>query len=259
YDLIIQEQKLWPDWNVREISISSSDIDLSSREQQERDLADSIVCGSEFVKQSLVERGNEDKKINVVPLGKTNSLSQVDFVKKTTPREQIEGLRVLFAGQVSLRKGIPYLLEALQMLEGKYPVTCKIAGSIAVNPKILRKYGSLCDFLGQVPRSEMKKLYQWADVFVLPSIIEGSAMVTYEAMCYGLPIITTYNSGSIVRDGIDGYIVPLRDSEAIAEKLRNLYINDGVLNKDIRRESVKSYMNNLFQASTNTLIDLLQY
>ena len=62
----------------------------------------------------------------------------------------------------------------------------------------------------------MADLYAWADVFLLPFICEGSAMVTYEALSWGLPVITTHNAGSIVRDTVDGWLVPYRDSEAIA-------------------------------------------
>jgi glycosyltransferase involved in cell wall biosynthesis len=70
-----------------------------------------------------------------------------------------------------------------------------------------------------VTRQEVRRHYQWADVFVFPSLCEGSAMVTYEALAAGLPVITTPNAGSVVRDGVDGFIVPIRDAEAIAAKL----------------------------------------
>ena len=60
------------------------------------------------------------------------------------------------------------------------------------------------------------------DVFLLPSVSEGSAGVCYEALAAGLPVITTPNAGSVVRDGIDGFIVPIRSPEAIIEKLDRL-------------------------------------
>jgi glycosyltransferase involved in cell wall biosynthesis len=129
----------------------------------------------------------------------------------------------LFAGTVGLRKGVPYLLEALRSLQGKIPFECKIAGTSEIAPDKLAQYRDVADFLGRVPRSQMNELYQWADVFVLPSICEGSAMVTYEALLSGLPVITTYNAGSLVRDGIDGYIVKIRDVEAIRDRLIQLY------------------------------------
>jgi glycosyltransferase involved in cell wall biosynthesis len=64
--------------------------------------------------------------------------------------------------------------------------------------------------------------YRWADVLVLPSICEGSATVCYEALAAGLSVITTPNAGSVVRDGLDGFVVPIRDARALAEKLEQL-------------------------------------
>jgi len=68
----------------------------------------------------------------------------------------------------------------------------------------------------------MPAQYAWADVFLLPTLCEGSATVCYEALAAGLPVITTPNAGSVVRDGLDGFVVPIRDPEAIAEKLEIL-------------------------------------
>jgi glycosyltransferase involved in cell wall biosynthesis len=76
-----------------------------------------------------------------------------------------------------------------------------------------------------VPHKNMTQHYNNADIFVFPSLHEGSALVTYEAMSCGLPVITTRNSGSIVRDGLDGFIVPLRDASMLAEKMQYFYDN----------------------------------
>jgi glycosyltransferase involved in cell wall biosynthesis len=75
----------------------------------------------------------------------------------------------------------------------------------------------------------MAEHYAWADLFLLPSICEGSATVCYEALAAGLPVITTENAGSVVRDGIDGFIVPIRDPGAIAERLENLHRDRALL------------------------------
>jgi len=64
--------------------------------------------------------------------------------------------------------------------------------------------------------------YQQADIFVFPSLEEGSALVTYEAMACGLPVVTTPNAGSLVRDGVEGFIVPIRDPDALAERIEQL-------------------------------------
>jgi len=68
----------------------------------------------------------------------------------------------------------------------------------------------------------MAEHYAWADVFLLPSICEGSATVCYEALAAGLPVVTTENAGSVVRDGIDGFIVPIRDAAAVVARLETL-------------------------------------
>ncbi|MDQ7028789.1 MAG: glycosyltransferase family 4 protein, partial [Ardenticatenia bacterium] len=67
-----------------------------------------------------------------------------------------------------------------------------------------------------------------ADVFVFPSLQEGSALVTYEALACGLPVVTTPNAGSVVRDGIEGFLVPIRDVEALAARLEHLRADEGL-------------------------------
>ena len=73
-----------------------------------------------------------------------------------------------------------------------------------------------------MPFHEVHALFQDADILVYPSLHEGSAFVTYEALASGLPVITTPNAGSVVRDGVEGYIVPVRDVDALAERIERL-------------------------------------
>jgi glycosyltransferase involved in cell wall biosynthesis len=80
-----------------------------------------------------------------------------------------------------------------------------------------------------VPRSEIAQHFDWADVFLLPSLCEGSATVTYEALGYGLPVICTPNTGSVVRDGVEGFILPVSDTVALAERLETLAGDPGRL------------------------------
>ena len=115
------------------------------------------------------------------------------------PRENrvSRSLRVLIVGAVGLRKGAPYVLAAAKLLKGK--AEFRMAGQLdisAYGQESLREHVTL---LGAVPRSEIQKQFAWADVFLLPSICEGSATVCYEALAYGLPVITTRNAGSVVR------------------------------------------------------------
>jgi glycosyltransferase involved in cell wall biosynthesis len=78
------------------------------------------------------------------------------------------------------------------------------------------------DLVGAVPRSEVAAHFAWADVFLLPSICEGSATATYEALGHGLPVVTTFNSGSPVVDGETGCLVPIREVGSIVDALESL-------------------------------------
>ena len=79
---------------------------------------------------------------------------------------------------------------------------------------------SKLDFLGRVPRLDISREYEVADVFVLPSLAEGSAEVTYEALASGIPVVTTAEAGSVVRDEIDGFLVPASDPVALAARVK---------------------------------------
>jgi glycosyltransferase involved in cell wall biosynthesis len=127
---------------------------------------------------------------------------------------------VLVAGGVSLQKGAPYVLEAARALSGL--AEFRWCGAVKLLPEAARRLGQYVDLRGPVPRPQMAEHYAWADVFLLPSICEGSATVCYEALTAGLPVITTPNAGSVVRDGVEGFIVPVRNAEAIVERLERL-------------------------------------
>ncbi|GJD16226.1 glycosyl transferase group 1 [Rivularia sp. IAM M-261] len=251
HQLLLEEEERWQDWSLTPFTVSNADLKLMQREHCEQDLADYIICGSNFVKDSLIARGVDANKVVVVPLGRLkekNLIKPKPFIQ--TAQQRGDELRILFVGSVGLRKGIPYLLEALRLIQGKIPFTCQVAGSLEIKPERISEYSDICNFLGRIPRSQVKDLYSWADVFILPSICEGSAMVTYEALSLGLPIITTYNSGSIIRDKVDGFITPIRDIEAIADKLLNIYVNGINLEDEV---SNQEYLKNVLKESEDKL------
>jgi glycosyltransferase involved in cell wall biosynthesis len=115
---------------------------------------------------------------------------------------------------------MPYLVEAAKALKGR--AEFRIVGPSAVAAGVHREIETHVTLFGPVPRSEIAEHYRWADVFVLPSICEGSATVVYEALGHGLPVVTTPNTGSVVRDGIEGFVVPIRDVAAIVHSLERL-------------------------------------
>jgi len=190
-------------------------------EAAESKLADLIMCPSEFVKNGLMKVGVRPEKCRVVPYGV--NIPQT-ILKKSKPSKPI---KILFVGHVSLLKGIPYLLDAIRQFSSN-EVVCRVVGSINVSLEKIQAYAPPnVRLLGPVPRTEVKQHYEWADIFCLPSLCEGSATVIYEALTYGLPIVTTANSGSIIEssDSSRNVIVPIKDADAIAEAIRTIAVN----------------------------------
>ena len=128
----------------------------------------------------------------------------------------------IFAGQLSLRKGLSYLLEGYSRMAGtgtRLTVVGTPMGSM--NPFI--PYRSLFRHVPNLPRPELAREYCSHDVFVFPTLLEGMGLVVAEAMACGLPVITTANGpDELVRDGVDGFIVPECDADAIAARLELL-------------------------------------
>jgi glycosyltransferase involved in cell wall biosynthesis len=196
---------------------------LIERCEQETSLADIILAGSEYVKATLAAHGVLPSRIRVVPYG-------VDVARFAAPpahKRTRRGLRLLFIGQIGIRKGVRYLLEAVRRLKSN-GVELTLVGAPAGSGRGLELYRDYFRHIPHVPHSEIHRLFHDADVFVFPSLHEGSALATYEALACGLPVITTPNSGSVVRDGVDGFIVPIRDANALEEKISLLLRSDAL-------------------------------
>lgn len=213
-DTFVGERERFPEI-VGEDAIDERWRELAEREKREWELADVILCGSQFVLDGIQEvRGPVEKSV-VVNYG----VEMPSFKRQRDARSKNGPMNILFVGEVGYRKGAHYLIEAARRLGSEYHV--RFCGPIVLPPKLTQAAPSNCEFRGIVPRGEMPNQYSWADVFCLPSLLEGSATVTYEAMAAGLPIVTTLNSGSLVRDGVDGLIVPHRDVDALVDALEH--------------------------------------
>ncbi len=218
--LMQAEHAQFPRWQT---PLSENEVaeEFVEREKAEWQAADVILCGSGFVRDGIAQSGGPARRCVVVPYG-------VDARFDVPARPKHAGpLRVLTIGEVGLRKGSPYVLAAAKLLGDR--AHFRMVGSVSVQPEALALLKAHVELTGPVPRSEILSHYAWADVFLLPSLCEGSATVTYEALACGLPVITTPNTGSIVRDGVEGFIVPIRDPEAVATKLESFLRNPGQL------------------------------
>jgi glycosyltransferase involved in cell wall biosynthesis len=119
-----------------------------------------------------------------------------------------------------VRKGVRYLLDAWEYGRLEREAELVLAGPLdEAGRLLLREHRYPYTWAGQLPKHEVHRVFASADVFAFPTLCEGSALVVYEAMAAGLPVVTTFNAGSVVRHGIDGYVLQTRDIEGLAEHL----------------------------------------
>ncbi|HEX2117211.1 MAG TPA: glycosyltransferase family 4 protein [Alphaproteobacteria bacterium] len=213
HDIFREEAVLAPEF--AETMVTTPDWIVARHEAEIRE-ADGILVPSDYVHDTLVARGAAPERIFVLPYG-------VDIERfRPAPREAGDTFRILFVGQLSQRKGIRYLLEAVKRL--KLPkAELVLVGKMLGSESAFAPYRGVFGHVTHVPYHEVHRLFQMADIFVYPSLHEGSAFATYEALASGLPIVTTRNAGSVARDGQEGFIVPIRDVEALMDRIERLY------------------------------------
>jgi glycosyltransferase involved in cell wall biosynthesis len=202
-------------WNIKRPLTVTRAIRRALTEIAETDF---IAVQSEFAYRSYLESGVPVEKIVLIPLG-------VDVRRFSPPAERPTRrmFHVVFVGLVGLQKGVPDLLEAWR-LAALPDAQLSLAGVIGSEMStILERHTSLPNvhWLGHV--ADPVPLLQSADVFILPSIQEGFGLATYEAMATALPVIVTTNAGASPQDGMHGFVVPIRDPAALADRLTILY------------------------------------
>lgn len=182
--------------------------------------ADHIFVLSSYVERTFLDRGVPAAKLIKVPSG-------IDLAPfRPLPKED-KKFRVIFCGAVQNKKGVQYLLEAFHGLNLPDAELWLIGRVFEDLRPTLAKYAGSYRLFGYVPNSELARYYSQGSVFVLPSLEEGLARVMLEAMACGLPVVATTNTGAadVVREGIDGFIVPIRDVAALQEKITFMYQN----------------------------------
>ncbi|OGG40903.1 hypothetical protein A3A21_01370 [Candidatus Jorgensenbacteria bacterium RIFCSPLOWO2_01_FULL_45_25b] len=200
----------------KEENVSVGQKRVWERMKREYEIADFIVVPSSYSKKSFLERGFVSEKIIVMPLCNEKAIS---------PPHPKEGgtFTVLCVGGNFYRKGIIYLLRAWQnmrtenarlVIKGGLPEQYSNFKNLP-NLEIIDRYLSV---------KELDVLYHEADVFILPSIDDGFGLVVVEAMMAGIPVIITENVGAadIIENGKEGFVVPIRDPNALKEKIEYL-------------------------------------
>jgi glycosyltransferase involved in cell wall biosynthesis len=182
-------------------------------------LADQIVVNSAWSREALLGEGIPAEKIRLIPLA-YEPLTDSSSFQRLYPRafSPERPLRVLFLGQISLRKGVLQLLDAVKLLAGEN-VEFWFVGPTQIDiPKDLREHPR-CKWFGVAPRVKVNRYYRDADVFILPTFSDGFGLTQLEAQAWKLPVIASEYCGEVVRDGFNGVILREVSGEAIADVL----------------------------------------
>lgn len=215
-----QDRILSEEYKRQRIPFSGIDPRVIACEEAEYEAADLITVPSTFALDTFVACGVPRQKMRLVPYGV--DLSAFYPCAQKSDNE----FRVLFAGNVSVRKGVRDLHDAFLLLPCERK-RLTFAGFIA--PELESAVRQWCgdsriSVLGHVPPPCLKEIMSTSDVMVLPSVEEGLALVQAQAMACGCPVIASQNTGAsdLFTDGREGFIVPIRDPHAIAQRLQLL-------------------------------------
>lgn len=227
YELLAEEERRWPRYVAGPGVVPQACIDRNMREW---DLAGLIVAHSEWTRDALVKTGCDPGKIEVAPLAYESETADAPNAE-TAPGKRCrrDFLRVLWLGNVNVGKGIQYLVDCAARM-AHLPVEFTVVGQIRISRKAIECAPRNIRWVGPVPRSSVSRYYVSSDVFVFPTISDGFGLTQLEAMAHGTPVIATPNCGSVVRDGIDGFIVPARDPTSLTKALLN-FIADRSLSR----------------------------
>lgn len=194
------------------------------REEAIYALADAITVPSHVALRSFLDMGVPAEKLHVIPYGVR--LDKFTPAEPPPPALAIsDSFEVLFAGQISLRKGIPYLLQAFARLRHPRPhLTLVGAVQNDLRPMLDVLPTTNVSFTGSISQPELARLMSRSHVLALPSIEEGLALVQGQAMACGCPVVATAATGAedLFTDGIEGFIIPPRDPNTLADRLQLL-------------------------------------
>ncbi len=219
--MLTQLELLREEYELQGCSLPSYHHGVTNKELQEYEEADYVCIPSLFVKRTFLERGVPEEKLIHNPYG-------VDLTHFHPIPKEDNIFRVIYCGALSIQKGISYLLKAFYNLKLPHAELWLIGSPQQETLALFKKY-ELANILrkGTFPEFELHKLYSQGSVFCMPSIQDGFGMVLCQAAACGLPLISTTNTGGedLIEDGKDGYIVPIRDVDALKEKILYLYEN----------------------------------
>ncbi len=244
-----RQAEKYPDW---ETSRAAPDFSIAQEiESATWPLLDRITCGSDYVRNSLIAQGIAPEKIatNPYPI----DASQYPSINR---RGRSGPLTIGFVGAVCLRKGAPVFFQIARRLAGPN-LRFVMVGLEQLRPLILDEHRKFIEFTGAVPRSAIGQRLAQFDIFLFPSTCEGSSVAVLEAMASGLPIVTTPNSGSVVRASLDGFIRACDDLESLTACVEKLAADQSLrlqMGEQARQQAAATNLESFGQR----LLDVLQ-
>jgi glycosyltransferase involved in cell wall biosynthesis len=218
----IQEELLREEYRRYGVQWKGIDPRMLSKQEAEYEQADRISVPSQFCFDSFVEQGVPPSKLIKIPYG---AHLERFWASRSMEVSNEEEFRVLFVGHAGPRKGFIDLVTSFMLFEHPRKRLVLIGSLSSEALQVIEENNlDFVETLGAIPNNELQKYYTSSTVLVLPSIEEGLAMVVGEAMACGCPVIATLNTGAadLISDGIEGFIVPIRSPEIIAERLQKL-------------------------------------
>ena len=194
---------------------------MEQRKLREYDLADILLVYSGIHRKSFEDEGFLPERIFESPLWVDPGLWYRDPIDYPRSAKPTKPLKLLFVGSISLRKGIPFLLDAVAQCGAAVELTIVGNPPLKPHPSLLPKSRNVSYLLPQ-SKTQLRTTYQMHDVFVLPSVCDSFGFVALEAMACGLPVIMTENCGAPAPDS--SWRVPAMDSRRLAERI--LYYAD---------------------------------
>jgi glycosyltransferase involved in cell wall biosynthesis len=217
--IVRQVSEQWPEYGGEQVAPPPAYFD---EWREECALADWIVVNSEWTRDALERVGIPGRKLRIVPLtyepDGRDPVPDREYPAAFTPARP---LQVLFVGHAVVAKGVAALLESLALLDG-VPLELSLVGQvlIAVPPRV--RNDPAVRWIGPVSRNEVMQCYREADVLIFPSHSDGFGMAQVEAQGWRLPVIASRFCGRVVRDGVNGILLPEVSPQAIAEALRRV-------------------------------------
>ena len=212
-------------------------------QKENMQMADYILMASDFVATSIENHfpGLFTDKYRVIPYGA--SVEMFHYHKRC--RKSTAPLKVLSVANISIRKGSNYLIEALKSFAPSEVQLTMIGVPDKDGEKMLQDVDGISSikYVGRVPHTEIYKYFDSNDLFVLPSLAEGSSLSVYEAIASGMPCIVTDNVGSIITNKKDGIIIPIKNTKAIVEAIHSFISTPDLLEKmsDETKRTIAKY------------------